>query len=392
MQPENSEKPINKPVLIGATLWLYYYALKAFVDLWTLDSSGISTLNHKLPEWDFTNLWAGGMLARAGHLTTLFDVPQYRHFMSGYFHATLSHMEWSYPPHLLLLGLPLAHLSLLNAYLLWTVGTWGLLAVLLRRQEFDWPQFATAAFSPGVFYSIFIGQNGCLTGFLLFGCLSLARSRPVLAGALLGILSVKPQFCLMAGIALLAMGNWRAVLAVLVTASSMVALTTWLWGIEVWQLWYNDTLPYMVNLMDESYTLHGTMLAITPFYMLRDLGVQVSSAMAVQGVITIMCAGSTWYLWRREILPQSHRIAVTLLLTLLATPYAQAYDMVGAGIAVALLMNLPGISARITLYALWTLPMAVAALNDHRITLAPLIIAASLILVIRQHITTSHAQ
>ncbi|TIU55735.1 MAG: hypothetical protein E5W35_16775 [Mesorhizobium sp.] len=91
--------------------------------LWDLDGRGFSELSHRLPYWDFTNLWAGSRLAIDGHVAVLFDADAYRAALRGMFSPDLPNQEWSYPPNILLLGVPLATLPILPAYLVWTFGT-----------------------------------------------------------------------------------------------------------------------------------------------------------------------------------------------------------------------------------------------------------------------------
>ncbi|TIU67989.1 MAG: hypothetical protein E5W15_19570, partial [Mesorhizobium sp.] len=53
--------------------------------LWDLDGRGFSELSHRLPYWDFTNLWAGSRLAIDGHVAVLFDADAYRAALRGMF-------------------------------------------------------------------------------------------------------------------------------------------------------------------------------------------------------------------------------------------------------------------------------------------------------------------
>ncbi|TIV75117.1 MAG: DUF2029 domain-containing protein, partial [Mesorhizobium sp.] len=56
-------------------LWMAEFYLSS---LWTLNSKGFSELSHRLPYWDFTNLWAGSRMAMDGHVALLFDADGYR--------------------------------------------------------------------------------------------------------------------------------------------------------------------------------------------------------------------------------------------------------------------------------------------------------------------------
>lgn len=378
-EPKKLDRWILCTALCLFAAFFYYTAYIMFETQWTLDSTGVSTLNQKLPQWDFTNLWTGGYLAREGKLTTIFDILQYRLFLNEHFHVTLAHHEWSYPPQLLLLGAALSTLPLDVAYFVWTIGCWALLLLFLRQQKLELKYLAVAMLSPAIVMNIMIGQNGAMTAFLLLAGLYYSARRPVLGGILLGILTFKPHLCLMLPMALLATRNWRAIAAATITSLSLAGLVTLWLGEDIWLLWHDNTVPFMVNLMQAEH-LHPWMIwSITPFYSFREF-LPLDWSYALQWLVTGACAAATWNLWRQESLPPLRKAALTGLLALLATPYAHVYDMVVSGMAVALLLDLPGNWRKATLYFLWIVPFFLGSLNVMGLVVTPLVIAVPLVL------------
>ena len=71
----------------------------------------------------------------------------------------------------------------------------------------------------------FFGQNGAFTAALLVGGLLAAPKRPILAGVLFGLLTVKPQLGILIPFCLLASRNWRAFASAAVTTVTLVLLT-----------------------------------------------------------------------------------------------------------------------------------------------------------------------
>ena len=108
------------------------------------------------------------------------------------------------------------------AYLIWTCGTIALLYLATRLLDTPaWQQLAFLA-SPAIFVNATLGQNGALTASLLFAGLLLAPKRPIFAGVLLGILTIKPHLRVLVPFCLLASGNYRAILAASLTTICMV--------------------------------------------------------------------------------------------------------------------------------------------------------------------------
>ncbi|MFD2136193.1 glycosyltransferase family 87 protein [Novosphingobium resinovorum] len=81
------------------------------------------------------------------------------------------------------------------------------------------------------------GQTAFLVAGLLGAGLWLVPTRPVLAGVLLGLATIKPQFGLLLPIVLLLTGQWRTILAAVLTAALLAAASALLFGGEVWSGW-----------------------------------------------------------------------------------------------------------------------------------------------------------
>src|SRR5438874_1214094 len=80
-------------------------------------------------------------------------------------------------------------------------------------------------------FTIGSGQNGFLTAALLVGGFGLLRRQPGFAGALLGVLTYKPQFWLLVPIALTAARQWRAFASAVIAAAVMALLSLAVLGI-----------------------------------------------------------------------------------------------------------------------------------------------------------------
>ena len=353
------------------------FSLVVLRSLWTLDASGLSQLNRKLPIWDFSNLWAGGLLALQGKVDVLFEPDLYRETLRNLFTPLLSDQEWSYPPSMLLVGAPLALLPVLPAYILWTAGTIGLLHLAIRPLKMPWPLHLAALVSPSVVMNMVVGQNGAWTASLLIGGLLLAPRRPLLAGFLFGLLTMKPHLGLLVPFCLLASRNGRAILSASVTTVLLAAVTAALFGADVWLQFRSVTTPLMTGILEAPYPQTYHTLALTVFAMLRSLGAGLPLTYGIQAIVTLLCMVLAFWLWRPQTRVAPERRAVlTALLTLIATPYGYIYDSVPLGVAVAwLFWNERRIPLAVHAAA-WLLPLFVPSLVLHGFGASILVVLA----------------
>jgi hypothetical protein len=347
------------------------------VAVWQVDSGGVSPVTGKWPTWDFTNLWAGGVLAASGKLPTLFDPGEYSRWLRTILDPRVDDHEWSYPPTMLLLGVPLARLPLVPAYVVWTFGTLGLLWLALRAGGMSWAACAAAIVSPATLNNAALGQNGALTAALLVGALLLIDKRPAVAGILMGLLTVKPHLGVLLPVCVVASRNWRALGAAALTALAMVIVTGLALGWDAWRLFFSITAPTMRAILEAPWPSGYQVNAVTVFLSVRALGAPVAAAYAVQGAVVLACAALAWRAWRLPNADPHARMALTVALTLAASPYGYSYDMLAltAGIAAVMALGSWRITALEALVWLW--PGLAHFVTQNYFPLSPLAIAAA---------------
>jgi hypothetical protein len=346
--------------------------------LWALDENGLSLLIRALPVWDFANLWGGARMATEGAPLILFDPPAYRAWFEAHFPLERAILEWSYPPSLLLVGVPLSLLPLVPAYLLWSGGTLALLGLTLRRAGLPLAVMVLTLLSPATVVNLIFGQNGALTAALLVGGLLLVERRPVLAGVLLGLLTIKPQLGMLVPICLVAAGAWRTIGAATLTAAALMALTALLFGAAVWPLFLTETQPMMRAILEAPYPQPYQVNGISLFLTLRAAGAGVAEAYAGQAVAALAAASLAWRLWRRRDADPAVRMAATIFLTFLATPYAYAYDMLSYSAALAVLIAARGLSLTPLLALLWLWPALTVPFTNNFFPATPFLMTAAL--------------
>ncbi|MFZ9501884.1 MAG: glycosyltransferase family 87 protein [Beijerinckiaceae bacterium] len=324
-------------VVIGAVL-----SALSLHDMWAVDERGLTRSAGKEPTHDFTNLWIGGRLALAGRLDALFDVEAYRRAIDEMVRPFLAGSEWSYPPTMLLLGVPFALLALYPAFALWSAGTLVMFLAAARACGAGLAILSAMALSPAAVNNFLFGQNGAFTAACLVGGYALAPRRPVLAGALIGLLVVKPHAALLAPICLAAAGAWRAFFVAGLCALALAAASLAFFGVEAWRGFFSVTTPMMVAYM-EAPPLHPYQRnGVSTFLLARTLGADVSLAYALQGAATAAAAVMAWRLWRAPCADPALRAAASALLGVVAAPYGYAYELFALTFAAILLVARDG--------------------------------------------------
>jgi hypothetical protein len=325
---------------------------------------------------DFINVWMGGRSAFAGGPAAWFDLPAYNDAITALFGTQLPPHYWSYPPHLLLFTWPFGLLPYLAAYALWCVAGVGLYVLAAASRDFRRDHLLFLAVAPGVAVCVFFGQNGFFTAALLIAGLTNLNRRPLLAGVLFGILTVKPQLGLLLPLMLIMTGRWRTIVAAVVTTAVLIALTSALYGVSIWSAYVEKVGPQQNWLLTEGGGLLQAMVC-SAFAAVRLAGLPLAAAWALQALVSALAAVAVvWTYWRRRDPVLSTALLVTA--TFLATPWSLTYDLVVLGWVVDLLRRRADntmMDHRLAI-AVWTLPVTAMLAGAIHIPLAFFVLAA----------------
>jgi Glycosyltransferase family 87 len=225
---------------------------------------------------DFTVFWGAWHQILHGQALSLYDegaqrATQQLLMHGGYFEGGL--MAFLNPPHAALAGLPFGwlaeHVGELAAFIAWTAGNLGLLALLIRGLAAEWGDdsrqrrwllaLSIAAFYP-VFGAIKNGQPSVLLALAVLGVYRADKAaRYWAAGAWLAVLTIKPQLVPMVVIYLAARRSWRPLAAGAAFMAAAVVITAAALGPSIWieyarhvrsleHFWGSGTPDYMLNL------------------------------------------------------------------------------------------------------------------------------------------------
>jgi len=323
-------EPLLAAAIVGALAGLYGWAL--FVLSFRHD--GLIGPRFNAPGLDFTVFWQGAREALSGDLGQLFDGARFTATLNQEFAAWLSAPlplhPWIYPPHFLLLLLPVGLLPFPAAYALFLAVTFALAAVALLAGERGLRCMilgSALALAPGTALTAITGQNAFLTAALLVGGFRLIGARPMLGGALLGVLTVKPQLFLMVPVALVAAREFRALGACVLAAASLVVASVLLFGWAPWQAWLGAVLG-PGNELHRGWTKLSLLWGESVYTDALLLGARSYAAAASQGLATLLAAAA--------VARASKNLAVVLAATVLAAPHVAPYDTILLAIAAAL--------------------------------------------------------
>ena len=324
---------------------------------------------------DFINTWMGGRSAFFGGPAPWFDVRVYNEAIRQIMGAAYPEVFWSYPPHIVLFAWPFGLLPYLPAYVAWcAIGIALYLLVASRAVPRERLMFLAVA--PSIAVCVFFGQNGFYTAALLIGGVLCLDRRPVLAGILFGLLTVKPQMGLLLPLVLVLERRWVTIAAAAATAAALVVATAMLFGWSVWIEFWQKVLPQQAWLTEHG---GGLLFALvgSVYFGGRLIHLPAGIDWAVQGVACAFAfAGVAWTYWRRRDPALSFALFATAIF--LFTPYILNYDMVIIGFVAALLRGRDDNTTadHWLLIAVWTLPITMMIAAVIKIPLAPIVLTA----------------
>lgn len=300
--------------------------------IWIALADGLVDINGKPLGTDFSNVYAAGRLTLEGTPETAWDPARQHAAEQQVFGPGTPFYGWHYPPLFLIAAAGLALLPYGWALLAWMALTLPAYVMAIRA-ILPRPETALLALAfPAVFINLGHGQNGFLTAALLGGGLLLLDRRPLLAGLLIGLMAYKPQFGLLVPLVLAVSGRWRVFAAAATTVIAASALTTALFGTQVWTAFAESAGFTRAVVLEAGGT--GWPKIQSVFSALRMWGAGVETAYAAQGALALTIAAALVWLWRSR---AAYELKAAALATgsLLATPYVLDYDMVVLAPAIA---------------------------------------------------------
>ena len=303
--------------MLGTSLTIMMALIVVWVAFAVTSQGGATTL-----ESDFRVLWAAARLFLEGEPLAAFQSDRVR---AVYDPTSTDWMPWLYPPGYLFVMAPLGALPYAPAFLAMTLLSVAAMALAARPFVGGvGPAWAALTLAPAYLPTLVIGQNSLVWLAVLLAALYALRSgRPILAGVLIGCLTLKPQLGLMLPVALLAAWQWRAILAAGATALLLAGLPTLAVGPEYWPLLATQLADHAERMITLTPDLD---LLVSPGYLPTRLGLAPSTALSMQWALTALCALSVAVFWRSRRVGFDAKVALLLTAILLSAPYLWYYE------------------------------------------------------------------
>jgi alpha-1,2-mannosyltransferase len=327
------------PVVLAASLAISFYIWLILVT--TVPYPGKIGLDYNTLGTDWMVFYGAIRSVLEGHAPLIYDGDRFTGFLNATFGNWLSKpldfRPWTYPPSFLVLLWPFAPLGFFGSYIAFQIVTAALLVKALRLAAAGATStgvvIAMSLLCPAAAINVIDGQCVFLVAALIVGGIGLLESRPVLGGLMLGLLTFKPQFCILVPLALISARQWRALLASALSALAMIGVSGLMFGWELWIRWF-PLIWANLSSPNQQWIQSGRMWGHSVYTCAVLLGAPERVASWIQ-LLAIAGAAASVIIAFRSRLTGIERIAVFLAATVLAAPHSGPYDAMLLVIAAA---------------------------------------------------------
>lgn len=338
---------------------------------------------------DFVVFWSAAQLTLQGTPLDVYDIATLHKLEVAtvpLIAANNAILPWFYPPTFLLFVLPFGLLPYwLAVPVFFGVSVGAFLSVVRRIVPWREAWLPCVAF-PGIAVVLATGQNALLLAACAGLALTKLQSRPVVAGMLLALLTLKPQLALMVPVALVCARAWKTLAAMALTTLGLAAVALGAFGLQSFEAFLHNA-GFARSVVESGAVILARMP--TAFALVKMLHGGVVLAYALHLAVALGAAGVVVYAWRR---PCAFALQASALLvaTLLASAYLYDYDLAFLGLVIAWFGThawrqgwLPG--ERELLVLLWLLPLAgMLLIQSIGFQLMPVILLLALVQIARR--------
>ncbi len=374
-------------LLTSAYCWLVVFTTPSY--------PGAIGVNYNTVGTDWMVFHGAAQSYFGGNLATIFDGNRFTDFLnktySAWLSAKLPFRPWVYPPNYLLLLLPFGLMNFITSYTIFQIVTaGGLVAAIVTGGGHDKHTAKIVAIGalccPAASVNVVDGQNAFLTAALLVAGIRLLESHQLLAGILLGIASIKPQFAFLVPVALVAARQWRAMLGAAASASALIIVSAAIFGVEYWSIWLHQAVMAITSpnpkwieyarMWGNSVWTCSVLMGMTP--VMASVAQMASSLFATVAVAIAFYRSMNCYT----------KMAVFLAATILAAPHWSPYDAILLVLAGLYLLAQREDSRSVMwpwllVLALWFVPLVSPPVIVQAGRVVPLIIAGFIFVALR---------
>jgi hypothetical protein len=290
---------------------------------------------------DFVAFWSAARLALGGNAMAAFDPDALVSAQSLGSEAIWEAYVWHYPPTFHMIIAPLGLLPFTPAFALFSAL--GLAAYVWAVRLWCPERLALTVVAPPVVFVLLTGNTTLLWVAALLAALR-CIGNPVLSGALIALLTIKPQLGVLIPVALVFGRHWSVIGWASLWTIALVATSAAVFGVSYWMTFFS----HMSGTVDLFGTYGENAVTMVTWYAFsRQIGLGHDAAIGVQIVFLFFAAAAVALAWA-EGNHITKKVAVLCLAILISTPYAFEYELVLAVVAAVMVP---------WLLPLWALPL-----------------------------------
>jgi hypothetical protein len=281
---------------------------------------------------DFIAFWSAGRAALDGQAERVHDLA----LISEYSRAAVGGVgvvsPWNSPPTFLLIASALATLPYPAAALVFLFVSAAVYLFAARKLLPDTRALIFAATLPAAVYHLGTAQTGLLIAGISGLALHWLDRRPLAAGALVGLLAIKPHLAILWPVLLLLSGRWRAFAAACVSTGVFVCAAGAVFGFDSYARFF-DNLGASQELINANRI--GTPAFASLYASLLNLGASVAVSSVAQALSAVAALAVSVLIFRAG--DRALGGAALCAATLLISPYLFFYDFTLLAVGAALL-------------------------------------------------------
>lgn len=209
--------------------------------LWRAAGSQNMTLPSGQPFFgDFMAFWSAGRAALDGHVAEIHERAMLWPYQQAAAPDVKFYAPWNSPPTFLLIVSILALAPYPVAAIGFLVGAALFFGIVIRRFLPDGRALLLPATAPAVIYQVGTIQAGMLIAGISGLALHWLDKRPRAAGALVGLLAIKPHLAILWPLFLALSGRWRAFAAAALATMAFAALAGLVFGFDAYGRWFES--------------------------------------------------------------------------------------------------------------------------------------------------------
>lgn len=274
---------------------------------------------------DFLNMWHFGVAAFSENPAAYYDYDLYNAQLDRLI-AEYPDQNWSYPPHLMLLAAPFGLLGY-NAALALMTSISVLFFWLFVVNDFEGDTYRKSIWlMPAFLFALICGQLSVLLAAIFIVIYRNIDTRPILAGILIALLTIKPQVGFLFPIFLIATQRWSVLLSATFATLVFIGASILIYGVEIWNIFLFSQVGEQSDLLFHSHPLtRGLMPSLAANFGIMGLGKTAAIGLHI-GLALLAIAAMIWCCLQCK--DKFLQYAAFISTCFIATPYLMAYDTI----------------------------------------------------------------